>query len=233
MPGWLTPARRRGVEILDRPETPDAVRAAAMADVKRSNVLFGGGRAALLPFRDLLAHLPSTFVVLDVGAGMGDIAQRVCAEARRAGRNPAAIAVDSSALLARVARQHVDGAIVGDALRLPLRDRSADIVICSQLLHHFSGADERGLVAELHRVSRGWVIIADLRRSWLPVLGFWLASVALRFHPVTRADGVTSILRGFTPAELRSTVREVTGVTPRIRRGIFWRVSATWQATRR
>lgn len=231
--GWLTPARRRGVEILDRPDTPDAVRHAAMVDVKRSNALFGGERAAVTPLRELLEALPASFVFVDVGAGMGDIAHRVRAEARRSGRIAMTIAVDHSLLLARVARTELDGAVVGDALGLPLRNQSVDLVICSQLLHHFVDADARRLVAELHRVSRGWVVIAELRRSWLPVLAFWIASVALRFHPVTRVDGVTSILRGFTPEELTSLIRGVTGITPRLRRGIFWRMSATWRTTGR
>jgi len=35
-------------------------------------------------------------------------------------------------------------------------------------------------------------------------------------------------LRGFTEPELAALVRDVTGVTPHIRHGSFWRLSATW-----
>jgi SAM-dependent methyltransferase len=121
--------------------------------------------------------------------------------------------------------------VVGDALRLPVADDSVDVVLCSQLLHHFAEADARRLVAELHRVSFGWVVISDLRRSWLAAGGFWVASVALRFHPVTRHDGVTSVLRGFTARELESLVQETTGAAPEVRHGAFWRISATWSKT--
>ena len=58
--------------------------------------------------------------------------------------------------------------------------------------------------------------------------GFWIASTALRFHPVTRHDGVVSVLRGFTTAELRALVRAATGTVPRLRRALFWRLTAIW-----
>lgn len=233
MPGWLTPARRRGVEILDRPDTPDEVRQDAMRDVMRSNALFGGMRAVLRPVRELRTVLPRQCVVVDIGTGLGDIAHRMRVESARAGLNAVAIGLDRSELLARLARPRLDGTVAGDALHAPLRSGSADLVICSQVLHHFFDDDARRLVAELDRVSRGWVVIADLRRGWLPVIGFWIASLALRFHRITRRDGVTSILRGFTPGELDALVRDVTGARPRIRRGIFWRLSATWRASAR
>jgi hypothetical protein len=83
-------------------------------------------------------------------------------------------------------------------------------------------------VAELHRVARRWVVIADIRRSWLAAGGFRLASAALGFHPVTRADGVASVLRGFTAAELGTLVHQAVGVRPRVERSPFWRLVATW-----
>lgn len=233
MLGWLTPARRRGVEILDGSDIPEADRAHAMADLARSNALFGGTRAALRPVRAIIPTLPREFVVVDVGTGTGDIPRQMRLEAERAGRQITAIGLDQSESVARSARQRVDAVVVGDALGIPLRTGSADVVICSQVLHHFLDDDARRLVAELHRVARGWVVIADLRRSWLPFVGFWLATHVFRFSRVTRRDGLTSILRGFTPDELAHLVRDVTGITPRVRLGVFWRVSATWRATAR
>ena len=142
-----------------------------------------------------------------------------------------AIGVDVSHLLLRAAGGPLDAAVAGDALRLPVRDRCVDLVLCSQLLHHFETPDALRVIAELHRVSRGWVIVADLGRSWMAAAGFWLAASALRFHPVTRADGVTSVLRGFTGEELQELVRHATGQLPHVRHGRFWRLSATWSVS--
>jgi ubiquinone/menaquinone biosynthesis C-methylase UbiE len=235
MPVRLTLARRRGMEILDDSATPNDVRQRSMADLRRANMLFGGTRSAVRAFRDVLPGLPTRAVMLDVGTGTADIPASVRRVAGRAGVGLTAIGYDVSESLlrsARAGRAALDAAVVGDARRLPFAPSSADLVTCSQLLHHFPEDDARAVIAELHRVSRHAVIISDLRRSWLAAAGFWIVSVALRFHPVTRHDGVASVFRGFTRRELESLVMEATGIRPRIRSGIFWRLSATWNAGR-
>lgn len=224
----LTPARRRGVEILDDPATPREVRDRSMADIARSNTLFGGTRSAMQALRRVIPRLPREATLLDVGTGLGDIPVLARREAVDAGVALTTIGLDVTEFLLHSARGGVDAVVASDALRLPFRDNSSDVVLCSQLLHHFPEEDARRLVAELHRVSRGWVVISDLRRSWLAAGGFWLASVALRFHPVTRHDGVTSVLRGFTTTELEGLVHDSIGVRPAVRRGQFWRISASW-----
>ena len=223
----LTPARRRGVEILDDPRTPDDVRAESMEDVERSNVLFGGRRAVSRVAGPLLRDGD---VLLDVGTGRGDIPIHLAGEAAHRGARITTIGLDISLTLARVASGRVDSVVMGDARRLPFRDASVDVVTSSQVAHHFFDDDLRQLIAELHRVSRRHVVLADLRRSLVAALAFWIASFLWRFHWATRLDGVTSVLRGFTPNELAAIVRDVTGVTPTVRRGVFWRVTAEWPA---
>ena len=224
MRGWLTPRRRRGVELLDDPGVDPAVRALAMADLARSNRYFGATRAVVRAIERLPA-LPPRARILDVGTGTGDIAAALERWARLRGDAVTVIGIDLAPALLRDART----AVAGDALQLPFRDASFDIVVCSQLLHHFAGTDAGQLVGELDRVSRDWIVVADLRRSFLAATGFWIAATALRFHPITRADGVTSVMRGFTAGELEILVRHVTGADPVVTRGAFWRLVATWR----
>jgi 2-polyprenyl-3-methyl-5-hydroxy-6-metoxy-1,4-benzoquinol methylase len=225
---WLTPVRRRGVEILDDPTVSPAVRERSMTDVARSNALFGGARAVLLALGDVLPTLPSSAVLLDVGTGMADIPVRVRIAAAWAHVSLTTIGVDQSAVLLSRAGARLDAVVVGDARCIPVADRSVDVVTCSQLLHHFEAEEARRAILELHRVSRRWIVISDLSRSWLAAAAFWCASILLRFHPVTRHDGVMSIFRGFTADELAQLVYDATGIRPRIRGGAFWRLSATW-----
>jgi len=86
-----------------------------------------------------------------------------------------------------------------------------DVAICSLLLHHFEDEDAITVMRELVRVARHRVIVCDLRRSRVAAAGFWLASFAIGFHPVTRHDGVLSILRAFTRSELADLVRLASG----------------------
>ncbi len=227
----LTPRRRRGVEILDDPLTPREIRARAMSDVARSNLLFGGTRAVLSAIHEVLPRLRPRAVLLDVGTGLADIPDHVRRGAKGAGVALTIVGLDVSEHLARAARSRLDGIVVGDALRIPLADSCADVVTCSQLLHHFDAGDAPRVLAELHRVARRCVIVADLRRSWIAAGGFLVAANALRFHPVTRSDGVTSVLRGFTTRELARLVERATGTRPDVRRSPFWRLTATWGKT--
>jgi SAM-dependent methyltransferase len=127
-----------------------------------------------------------------------------------------------------VSLARLDGAVCADARHLPFADASVDVVICSQVLHHFEDAELSVVLAELARVARRYTIVSDLRRSWLAAAGFWLVTWPLRFHPVTRHDGVTSVLRGFTPRELARHVRDATGSAAIVRRHLGFRVTATW-----
>jgi SAM-dependent methyltransferase len=226
--GPFTPARRRGVELLDEPGVDPAVRLRSLRDVARSNALFGGRRAVLLDVERALRECGPRASLLDVGTGLGDVPDAARRLAGRLGIRLTAVGLDVAEELARAARAHTGAAVCGDAFRLPFADRSVDVVTCSQLLHHFPEAEGRLLIAELDRVARVRVVVGDLRRSWLAAGGFWLASWALGFHRVTRHDGVLSVLRGFTAAELRRMVREALDVEPRVRRRLGWRLTAAW-----
>ena len=221
--------RQRGVEVLDDPRTSDADRSAAMRDLERSNRLFAGTRAVLRAMRPAWSTLPSIATLLDVGTGMGDIPQALATEASSRGVGLTTIGVDSVPYQIQLARHRVTHGIAGDALALPLADDAADVVTCSQVLHHFFDDDPRRLIAELHRVSRDWVVISDLRRSVVAAMGFMFATRALGFHDITSLDGVASIRRGFTADELDRLVFDATGVRPTVRSSRFWRLTATWR----
>jgi SAM-dependent methyltransferase len=126
----------------------------------------------------------------------------------------------------------LDAAVCADALALPFADGAVDVVTCSQLLHHFADGDAEQLVAELNRVARRVVVVSDLRRSWLAAAGFWLVSFPMRFHAVTRHDGVVSVLRGFTVAELHGIIRAGAGVSPVVTRRLGYRLTARWTPRR-
>ena len=231
----LTPRRRHGREYLDDPVINARVAQRSMGDVARSNALFGGAHAVLAELTDLFRLPPCpegtrTLSLLDVGTGLGDIPARVRAEAARHGVTVCTVGLDTSETLALAAHDTALPVVRADALRLPVADRAFDVVLCSQLLHHFRGDDGLVLLRELDRVARRRVIVSDIRRSWLAAAGIWLASWPLRFHPVSRHDGVVSVLRGFTRDELSAIVRAAVGVVPRVRRHRGFRVTASWTA---
>jgi ubiquinone/menaquinone biosynthesis C-methylase UbiE len=224
----FTPARRRGVEILDDPSVDADTRERSTGDIISANRWLGGMRASMLAFRAVLPSLAPNSMVLDVGTGLADIPARAGELARRAENPVATIGVDRAPTLLSTSRDRVTHVVCADALALPFRDASVDVVMCSQTLHHFEAKDAERLLRELNRVARRAVIVSDLRRSWIAAAGFWIVAVALRFHRVTRHDGVLSVLRGFTPDELRQLVVNATGAIPAVDRRLGFRLTARW-----
>jgi len=141
--------------------------------------------------------------------------------------------LDAASVLALASRKSVSVSVRADALRLPFADNSVDIVMCSQVLHHFADVDALTLLREMNRVARRRVIVSDLRRSWLAAAGLWILSFPLRFHAVSRHDGVVSVMRGFTPTELADTVEKAVARRPGTRRRRGFRVTTSWTPVRR
>lgn len=225
----LTPARRMGYEVLDGNDVSPELVARSHMDIARANALFGGTRAVVSRVNALASRLPESPLVVDVGAGSGDVLDAVCDALRATGRRPRPVAIDTAIALAPVVRQRGSFFVCGSIFALPLPTASADLVIAAQLLHHFPPDALLPAVAELNRVARHAVLISDLRRSWIAAAGLWVASFPLGFHPVSRHDGVVSVLRGFAPDELRSVVQHATGQPATVQIHPGWRLTADWR----
>ena len=233
MASILTPARRRGVELLDLPGNDPEVVTRSLADVARANALFGGVSSAIDELKPTLRDLPRSATLLDVGTGLGDIPCRAKTLAAQSGVELTTVGLDSALELARASRRTVGLTVCGDALHLPFADRSIDIVMCSQVLHHFDSTDAMTLLREMDRVARVRVVVSDLRRSWIAAAGLWLVSFPLRFHAISRHDGVVSVLRGFTREELADTVINAVALKPVVRQRRGFRITASWSPANR
>ena len=216
------------MEILDDPDVDPQIVTRSLSDVVRSNSLFGGLSSALDELKEALHHAPRTATLLDVGTGLGDIPCRARNIAKQVGVQLTTIGLDSALELARASQPVLGLTVCGDALRLPFADRSVDIVMCSQVLHHFAGRDALTLLREMNRVAKARVVVSDIRRSWLAAAGLWLVSFPLRFHAVSRHDGVVSVMRGFTAGELADTVKQAVSKKPIVHRRLGFRVTTSW-----
>lgn len=229
----LIPERRRGVEFLDSPKVDSALRQRSLGNVARSNVWFGGRRAARMALDGVLATLGPRVTLLDVGTGTADLPAAIRERARRRRQEVVTIGIDLSGDVLRAANDRLSGAACASAVALPFADASIDVVFSSQLLHHFFDEELERLLRELHRVAKHAVVISDLRRSWVAAAGFWIGSRALAFDVITRHDGIVSVLRGFRPRELGTLVTRAVGVTPAVRTRLGYRLTAVWPASTR
>jgi len=224
----MIPPRARGIEILDNPAVSPEVMTRSMKDVVRANILFGGRRAALAELLPAVRELPGSGDILDIGTGLGDIPIAARESARSMGIALRTIGIDTSPPLVALQQGSMDAVVRGDALALPFADNSVDIAMASQVLHHFETDQAIEFVREMNRVARKRVVISDLRRSRIAAAGLWLGSFPLGFHPISRHDGVVSVMRGFLPAELAEIVEAATGQRPEVHRRLGFRLTTSW-----
>ncbi len=243
------PALAPGHELLDDPDADPAIVRASLGHIARANSWFGGWWAVRRGLERLLgdsairrwgdsaigrvgrATAPRSpdrpLTLLDVGCGAGDLSVRATRWARRRGIPLVAIGIERHPAAAALAREAGLPTILACAGSLPLSDGGVDLIVASQLMHHLAGEDIIAFCQAADRVARLGVIIADLRRSRVAEAGFWAGSRLLGFDAATRADGITSVRRGFSGGELRRLLARA-GVAAQVERTPGFRLVATW-----
>jgi len=218
-----------GAELLDDPAANPAAVAESLRNIGRANRWFGGAAAVRFGLARTLAGVPpgTTLSLLDLGTGLGDLPRVAVRWGAARGIRVVPVALEVN----RVAATLASGAGVPTALACagapPVRDKGVDVVLVSQVAHHLSEASVVRLLQTCDRLARRAAIVADLRRSPIARRAFWCGAQLLRFDPVTVADGMTSIRRGFSPRELSSLMARA-GVEGRVYRRPGFRLVATW-----
>ncbi len=219
----------RGAEALDDRDLDHSLAETMLREIALTNVLFGGNAAVEFGLQSLMrgVSVSRPLTILDVGAGGGELASRARAFLGDNRTDP--IGLDHHRTSARMCRSRGVTPIVGDMRQLPLRPVSVDIAIVNLVLHHVTRPEAVRLIAQLDAVARIGVVIADLQRSALARVGFDMAGRLLRLNEVTRRDGVLSIRRGFTAAELTDMIADADVTQATVRRRIGWRLVAYWR----
>ncbi|MDQ2745049.1 MAG: methyltransferase domain-containing protein, partial [Chloroflexota bacterium] len=192
-------------ELLDDPALVLTDLPANLRDIRRLNRWLGGTRIALGQLAPLLPDAPAVSL-LDVATGSGDFPLAATHWASRKGMALQATGLDSSTDVLAEARELCRDTIslmVGDARSLDVADESFDVVTCCLALHHFSEPDAAQVLAEMWRVARHAILVVDLTRGYVAYAGTWLAVQVMARSRLTCHDGPLSVLRAFTPPELR------------------------------
>lgn len=197
------------VEMLDRP-APVADLTQCLADVARLNAMFGGTRLTLLEVKWLIASVPAgrAVTVLDVGTGGGDIPRALVRWARRAGRSIRVFALDRDPQTLEIAARRLVAypeivLVQGDAVALPVRPASIDVVLSALTLHHLEPEQAVEHLAEMDAAARVGFVMNDLIRSRLAYAAVWVATRLFTRNRMSRHDGPLSVRRAYAPAEVR------------------------------
>ena len=217
-------------ELLDSDAGSPSEIAGSLADLRMINRWFGGASA----FSKLIARVAQVsgrrqLSLLDVGAGSGDIADA----ARRCLRS---IGVELTFTLLDRSPQHMknssQSAVVGDALALPFRECSFDVVGCSTFAHHLEPEQIVDIANAALRVARVAFVINDLRRH--PAhLALVYAGFPLFRSRLTRHDGPASVRRAYTPEEMRELLQRTSAKRVDLSTHYLYRLGAiAWKEQR-
>ncbi|QTX03417.1 methyltransferase domain-containing protein [Agromyces archimandritae] len=153
--------------------------------------------------------------LLDIGTGGGDLPRVLARRAAADGFALDIVAADpDSRAIAWAERHPAPGVAYRRVTSRELADagETFDIVISNHVLHHLDAAALGALLAESERLVRpgGVIVHADIARSRWGHLAFAAATApfeaTLLAGSFIRADGLTSIRRSFTPAELAAVL---------------------------
>ncbi len=218
-----------GAELLDDPQADPAAVAKSLRNIARANRWFGGAAAVKFGLSRTVGHVRpgSTLSLLDLGTGLGDLPGTAIRWAAARGIRLLPIGIELNRIAARLARDSGLPTTLACAGAPPIRDKSVDVVLVSQVAHHLTGASIVHLLRTCDRLARRAVIVADLRRDRLAAPAFWCGARLLGFDAVTVADGVTSIRRGFSKQELLSLMARA-GIAGNVHQRLGFRLVATW-----
>lgn len=214
-------------ELLDTDAGTPAEVAASLDDLRRINRWFGGisttedmvGRVARETNRTSLS-------LLEVAAGSGYVPESARERLRSRG-------VQLEVTLLDRAFSHLNNgnrAVAGDALTLPFRDASFDLLSCNLFAHHLSPQELVQFVDEALRVCRVAVLINDLVRHALH-MAFVYAGLPLYRSRLTRHDAPASVRQAYTPGEMRALLGQSSAATVEIHRHYLFRMGViVWKS---
>lgn len=156
---------------------------------------------------DLLARLPTSADVLDIGCGCGVPAARFLADA---GHHVTGVDI-SGVQIERARRLVPTGAFVrADAVELDLPPARFDAVVCLYTLIHIPLADQPGLIAKIGRWLRpgGWLLATTGHDAWTgtednwlggPATMWWSHADAQTYRSWLQQGGLTVTAEDFVP----------------------------------
>lgn len=143
--------------------------------------------------------------LLDIGTGGGDVLRHIVSLARRDGFETQAVGIDpdpraiSFASRTQVAMPGVTYRLATSRELMKTGERF-DIVISNHLLHHLT--DLNAVIADSTALATHLCVHSDIARSRLAYLAFALGVTSVSPGSFLRTDGLRSIRRSYTPAEL-------------------------------
>src|SRR5215211_800440 len=174
-------------------------------------------KATLL--REVETEPVTSFSILDLGAGSGELLRVAATWARETKRQFNGVGLELNERMAESILEESDrfdeiSSVRGDALQLPFAEAQFDYVICSLFTHHFLDEQVVRVLREMSRVAKRRIFVIDLHRHPVAYYFYTTLGKLVLHNRLLRHDGALSILRSFKEDELlelaqRSGLRDI------------------------
>ena len=198
-------------EIMDDLSRPQPEFDQAYRELSIINRTLGGIRA----IERFLPEVPN-LLILDVAAGACDVSEAI--SRRRACR---IVVLDRNEKGLRLAEKSLP--VTADALEMPFRDQTFDVVMASLFFHHLSDEQCVQVLASMWRIAKRLVLVNDLHRHRAAYFSIRALTAAFSRSAMVRHDGPVSVLRAFRPPELLSIARRA-GIPATVHRSFPYRL---------
>jgi 2-polyprenyl-3-methyl-5-hydroxy-6-metoxy-1,4-benzoquinol methylase len=193
------------LEMMDRRQPVSAELERDLENIRQLNRWFGS-HALISMFLSRWIKPGARLRIVDLATGSGDIPRLIAEYGRKIGAELTIDALDQQSATLEIAKKlsihYPEIALVeGNILEWePLE--SYHIVFCTLALHHFSETDALRLLRRCRELSRKFVLVSDLRRSWIAKIGVHLLTMTMFREPMTQHDARLSIARAFSFSEM-------------------------------
>ena len=193
-------------EWMDVAETVSPELERDLANLESLNRRFGAHKLVLDYLGPVLARR-QPLRILDLGTGAADIPRALVRRAREVGCPVLVTAVDRQQPTLAIAEEMSAGF---PEIRFQQADFLTfaegtiyDVVLCNLVLHHLDESDAIRLLRRCRELTKGVVLVTDLRRSRLAQTAIFAVTEVLYREPMTRHDARLSAERAFSFPELR------------------------------
>jgi 2-polyprenyl-3-methyl-5-hydroxy-6-metoxy-1,4-benzoquinol methylase len=193
------------LELMDRPQPVSLELERDLENIRQLNRWFGS-YALISMFLSRWIKPGSRLRIVDLATGSGDIPRLIAACGRKIGAELRIDALDrQSATLEMAQKLSVPYPEISFVEANILEWRPAepyDVVFCTLALHHFSDDDAVRVLQRCRELSHKFVLVSDLRRSWMATISVHLLTATVFREPMTKHDARLSIARAFSFSEM-------------------------------
>ncbi len=193
------------LEMMDRDHPPTAELERDLERIRQLNRWFGSYRLVSSFIRRWIKPADKLRVV-DLATGSGDIPRLIIDYARTINARVEIDALDRQPATLEIARR-----LSADYPEISYREANIlernsveayDITLCTLALHHFSNEDAVRLLRRCREISKRFILVSDLRRSFSLIAGVYLLTALIFREPMTRYDARLSTVRAFSFSEM-------------------------------